>query len=92
MLRITVNEDARPMAMLLEGKLVGDWVEELRAVWLRLQPALSEQRVVITLTGICGFDAAGRHLLSEIHCAGGVLTGSGLLVRTLIEEITRTPS
>ena len=91
MLRITVQENTDPITLRLEGKLVGDWVPELRAVWAVLQPGLQVKNVAVSLTCVCCVDDAGRRLLTEIHSTGGQLTGSGLFVRTLIEEITRKP-
>jgi hypothetical protein len=87
MLRITIQNDT---ALLLEGKLAGEWVAELRKVWARIQAGIRKQGVVVSLSGVSGIDAEGRQLLTEIHAAGGVLTGSGLFARTLVAEITRT--
>lgn len=89
MLRITVHHLAST-ALLLEGRLAGDWVHELRIVWRDLQSVPSGKGAVVCLTDVSGVDAAGRQLLAEIHAGGGVLTGSGLLARALIEEITRS--
>jgi len=87
MLRITVDDDFQAIALRLEGKLAGAWVQELRAVWSEAQ-ALNKERLCVCLTEISGIDPSGRRLLREIHCEGGVLTGSGLLARTLIEDVT----
>ena len=86
MLRITVDQEMDSVAVRLEGKLVGAWVEELRDVWSRLRS--TSNRVVISLTGISSVDILGRSLLLEIYFAGGVLTGSGLLAKSLIEDVT----
>ena len=86
MLRITVDDNVQAIALRLEGKLVGAWVQELRAVWSEAQ-ALKKERLCVCLTEISGIDVSGRRLLREIHCEGGVLTGSGLLARTLIEDV-----
>jgi hypothetical protein len=90
MLRITVHQQVDSTALLLEGKLVGDWVHELRTVWSSAW-ALGKA-VAVNLTEVSGIDAGGRRLLTEIHSAGGVLTGSGLFARALIEDITGVPS
>ena len=90
MLRITVDQEADTIAVRLEGKLVGAWVQELRQVWSSLRS--TGNRVVISLTGISSVDVLGRGLLLEIHFAGGVLTGTGLLAKSLIEDLTGIPS
>ena len=92
MLRISVHEDSEPMAVLLEGKLSGDWVRELRDEWTRLRSLRRDQIMVVILTGVSFVDAEGRRLLAEIYSAGCVLTGTGLFARDLIEKIENSRS
>ena len=92
MLRITVRQDVRSIAVLVEGKLMGDWVDELRKVWSGIRWMKSSEGAIVDLTAILGVDAAGRSLLTEIYSSGGVLIGTGLLARGLISEITGAAS
>src|SRR5262249_28597972 len=92
MLRITVQEEANSIGIVLEGRLAADWVDELRSVWIRLQQGGRQKLLVVTLTEMSGLDAAGHALLAEIHAAGGVLKGSGLAARDVIEKITGKPA
>ena len=78
------------MALVLEGKLAGEWVRELREEWLRLRPVFQDGTLVVSLTSVSSVDDAGRRLLTEIHADGARLTGSGLFARTLVGEITKT--
>ena len=89
MLRITVQEEANSIAVVLEGRLAGDWVGELRSVWTGLRTR--QKPVSVTLTEVSSLDSAGRALLVDIHANGGLLKGSGLAARALIEEITGQP-
>ena len=89
MLRITVQEEANSIAVVLEGRLVGDWVVELRSVWTGLRTC--QKPLIVNLTEISSLDPAGYALLVDIHANGGVLKGSGLAARALIEEITGQP-
>jgi len=88
MLRITVHQDDNSNVVLLEGKLIGAWVDELRAAWAKVQSKCRGQTTRVSLTAVSGIDSAGRRLLTEIYSAGGILVGSGLFARALIEEIT----
>ena len=87
MLRITIDQGFDSIALRLEGKLIGPWVQELRTVWSRVRTT-STNHVVVSLTEVSTVDTLGRRLLTEIHSAGGVLTGSGLLAKALIEDVT----
>jgi len=91
MLRITIDQEADAVALRLEGKLIGAWVQEVRNVWSRVRTTRPE-RVSVSLTEISSVDALGRRLLLEIHSAGGVLTGSGLLAKSLIKDVTGNTS
>jgi ABC-type transporter Mla MlaB component len=88
MLRITVHQEVHSIALLIEGKLMGDWVDELRKVWSSIRWMHSNEGAIVDLSSVLGVDISGRHLLAEIHSTGGVLVGTGLLARTLIQEIT----
>src|SRR5215831_6811352 len=57
MLRITVQEEANSIAIVLEGRLAGDWVSELRSVWAGLQTR--QKPLIVTLTEMSGLDPAG---------------------------------
>ena len=91
MLRITVRQNADSTTLRIEGRLIGPWVQELRTIWTNVRSAPGPDRVVINLTDITIVDAHGRSLLAEISSAGAVLTGSGLLAKALIADVTVTP-
>ena len=90
MLRITVQEEANSIAMVLEGRLAGEWVSELRSVWTDLQTR--QKPLTVTLTEMSSLDRDGQALLIDIHANGGVLRGSGLTARGVIEKITGKPA
>jgi anti-anti-sigma regulatory factor len=92
MLRITVQPQASRTLLVLEGRLAGAWVEELRKV---LTPTWSDPDappVTISLSAVSAVDTAGHLLLIEAHARGAELTGSGLTARALIEETKGMPS
>jgi hypothetical protein len=91
MLRITVEQQIALVLLVLEGRLVGAWVEELQKVISGLGVEASGKRVVIALTAVSGVDAEGRELLYRLYTQGVSLEGSGLNANALIEEITDTP-
>jgi len=65
-LRISVREenDAENVVMILEGRVVGPWVEELRAT---CAPHLKDgHSLILDLTGVSFADAAGIELLAGL--------------------------
>ena len=89
MLKITENKNAVPVSLsiILEGKLVGPWVEELNSYW-RQMSVNQQSCVVIDLTGVTFIDANGKALLTRLWQQGAELRAAGCLTRCVVEEIT----
>jgi outer membrane protein TolC len=88
MLRVTTNaeEEQGKVTLKLEGKLAGPWVEEFERCW----SSTSEKwkQVVVELAGVTFIDSKGKCLLAKIHGQGAKLVGTGLMTRSIIEEIS----
>jgi len=88
MLRVTTNaeEGQGKVTLKLEGKLAGPWVEEFERCW----SSTSEKwkQVVVELAGVTFIDSKGKCLLAKIHGQGAKLVGTGLMTRSIIEEIS----
>jgi len=89
MLRITALQEASATRFVLEGKLVGPWVGELRKCW-KTKETVRERRPVVDLAGVTQIDSHGKALLTEMHLQGTELLASGLLTRAIIEAIQTT--
>ena len=63
-------------------------MDELRRVWMTVRTESPEKQAVVELSSVMSVDKPGRKLLSQMHSRGTHLSGSGLIVRSLIEEIT----
>ena len=66
MLRISVREenDAENVVLVLEGRVIGPWVEELRAT---CAPHLKDRRsLILDLAGVSFADAEGIELLAGL--------------------------
>ncbi len=90
MLKITSQQDPvlQDMLLVLEGRLAGPWVEELRTYCRR---AVEHQQPCsrIDLTGVTFIDADGKLLLAQLWQQGVELRASGCLTRCLVEEIRK---
>lgn len=91
MFKITTQQDPAQQgpSLVVEGRLAGPWVDELRAY---CQCMCDEQRPCrrIDLTGVTFIDADGKLLLSQLWQQGVELRASGCLTRCLVEDITKT--
>jgi outer membrane protein TolC/anti-anti-sigma regulatory factor len=86
MLRVTTTEKDGTITLKLEGRLAGAWVEEFERCW-RLAGS-ARQSPVVDLTGVTFVDAAGKRLLQQIYAQGARLVGTGVMTKSLIEDIT----
>jgi outer membrane protein TolC len=87
MLRVTtkVEEEQGKVTLKLEGKLAGPWVGEFERCW---RSTLEKwKNVVVELAGVTFIDSKGKCLLAKIHGQGAKLIATGLMTRSIIEEI-----
>jgi outer membrane protein TolC len=87
MLRVTtkVEEEQARVTLKLEGKLAGPWVDEFERCWCLTVEKW--KNVVVELTGVTFIDSKGKCLLAKIHGQGAKLIGTGLMTKSIIEEI-----
>jgi outer membrane protein TolC/anti-anti-sigma regulatory factor len=86
MLRVTTNAEEGQVTLKLEGKLAGPWVEEFERCWS--STVEKWKQVVVELAGVTFIDSKGKRLLAKIHRQGAKLVGTGLMTRSIIEEIS----
>ena len=88
MLKITRQRRAEvdSLTLVLEGRLAGPWVEELRASWQALSVD-ERNHVVIDLADVTYIDAHGKTLLADLWRKGAELRAAGCLTRCVVEEI-----
>jgi outer membrane protein TolC len=81
-----VEEEQGKVTLKLEGKLAGPWVEEFERCWSSI--IAKWKNVVVELAGVTFIDSKGKCLLAKIHGQGAKLIGTGLMTRSIIEEIS----
>ncbi len=87
MLRITVHSEEQATRLVLEGKLSGLHVEELRKCWQQIISSPPLPSVQVNLTDLTEIDSEGKELLAQLHRQGARLVGSGVMIESLIGEI-----
>jgi len=87
MMRITVRDDTDYSLLKVEGMLVGPWVAELDYCWQQTRSSRPLGRIRLDLNGATHIDAAGKHLLSQLHEAGAELIASSCLMKAIVQEV-----
>jgi hypothetical protein len=88
LLRISVEQDHDALCFVLEGRLVGPWVEELRT--LRQERATSGTyfQLIVDLCGLTAMDTNGQRLLDELLQRGATLRCSDVMNQFLVEQMS----
>ena len=88
MLRISVEQGDGALFLVLEGRLVGPWVDELRATWQERASADVPLNVTVDLCGLTTMDTGGQHLLEELLQAGATLRCADVMNQYLVEQMS----
>ena len=91
MLRITIHDGPQSVTYQLEGKLAGQWVQELADCWHGCPVAGQKPAVRFDLTQVTFVDAAGKEFLAARYREGHELVAAGCLMKSVVAEITGSP-
>jgi hypothetical protein len=73
------------------GRFAGTSTTEAANEWRRALNEGSSRRVVVDITRLSGYDAAGRQLLAQIHHHGTTIAAGTPLSLVFLHEITHNP-
>lgn len=93
MLRITTEKNDSRTMFRLEGKLKGDWVEELERCWIYTRNARPKMEFSIDLFNVDFVDESGSALLTRMASQGARLEAhSNLMMSSLVQDIVHSPT
>lgn len=87
MLRITANDNPREITFRLEGRLEGQWVNELERCWRDILSGPHKPTVCVDLTGLTHISAAGKARLTEMHEQGAEFVAGDCVTKAVVAEI-----
>jgi anti-anti-sigma regulatory factor len=85
-LKITVTETPGERRWVVQGRLVGPWVSELRATWRRWG-SRDKRTCIIDLNDVTFIDKSGERLLRAMSKKGAQLITSGVYIKHLLEQL-----
>jgi anti-anti-sigma regulatory factor len=86
MLKITIRETPEEMRWVLQGRLVGVWVDELRTSWKKKPRRPSKTPCVIDLNDVTFIDEKGERLLRAMSKRGAQFIASGIYIKYVLRE------
>lgn len=87
MLRITIHDHAPMTSFVLEGKLVGPWVKELKQCWQAAVADDPSTSMLVDLAAVTFVDYDGRVLLKQMRRQGVRLSSQGVLIDAIVADI-----
>jgi ABC-type transporter Mla MlaB component len=89
---IKIRDWADEFRIEIIGRFAGSSITEAANEWQRaLSQASSQRLVVVDITRMSGYDAAGRQLLAHMHNHGTTIAAGTALSLVFLHEITDTP-
>jgi hypothetical protein len=85
-LKINVTETQTESRWILQGQLVGPWVNELRRYW-KAKHRESRKRCVVDLNDVMFIDKTGERLLRAMSKKGAEFVASGIYTRHVLERL-----
>jgi anti-anti-sigma regulatory factor len=87
-LRITIMDTATDRRWIVQGRLVGPWVSELRTAWKKRAHKSQDKRAcIIDLKDVTFIDKSGERLLRAMSRKGAQLIAEGLYIKHLLEQL-----
>jgi hypothetical protein len=89
-LKITITETQTENRWILQGRLVGPWVRELRSCWKKKHRVQSSQRCVVDLNDVTFIDKSGERLLRAMSKKGAEFVANGMYTKHVLENVKVT--
>ena len=83
-LKITITETPTEMRWVLQGRLFGPWVAELRANWRAVSRSRNGRACLVDLNDVTFIDEGGEDLLRAMSREGAQFTAKGLYITNLL--------
>jgi hypothetical protein len=89
MFRLSKLETDRQRTLVLEGKLVSPWTEEVESAWRNAQEQLEGRKLIVDLTNVTLIGRDGENTLLNLMREGARFTGCGVLTKHVLKQLAR---
>src|SRR5690242_2643546 len=87
MLKISFSETPAEEKWILEGRLSGAWVRELRVTWKKNHQTDKKRACIVDLNEVTFIDNTGEGLLRVLRDEGAQFISGGCYVRHIVEQL-----
>jgi hypothetical protein len=84
----TVDSNGR-RTLVLEGKLMAPWTDEVESAWRHAQEDLEGRKLTVDLTNVTLISREGENTLLNLIRGGARFTGCGVLTKHMLKQLAR---
>jgi anti-anti-sigma regulatory factor len=85
-LKITIDETPTEKRWILQGRLVGLWVSELRRAWKKTPRTGNNRKCVVDLNDVTSIDKNGERLLRAMSKQGAHFIATGIYIKHVLQQ------
>jgi anti-anti-sigma regulatory factor len=89
MLKISIVEERKQRRLVVEGRLVAPWSDELKAACEGAGSGLNSRELVIDLKNLTAISEEGESLLLELMKQGVRFRGCGVFTNEILKQVAR---
>jgi hypothetical protein len=89
MLKISIIDSRNQRRLVLEGRLIAPWIEELKTSWNSAKAELDGRELVIDMENVIAVSQEAETALLQIMNEGARFRCSGVLTRHVVQQLTR---
>ena len=89
MLKLSTVETNGQRKLVLEGKLVSPWTEEVESAWRSAREHLEGRKLVVDITNVTLISRDGENTLFNLMRDGAKFACEGVLTKHLLRQLAR---
>ena len=89
MLKISIIDSRTHRRLVLEGKLVGPWADELKPACDRAKSELGGRELIVEVKNLIVINQVGENVLLELMHEGVKIRGVGVFTRQILKQLAR---
>jgi hypothetical protein len=89
MMKISTLDGRTQRRLVLEGKMVSPWADELRPACEKAKKDLGDRELVVEVKNLIAINQAGENVLLELMHSGVKFRGCGVFTRHLLKQLAR---
>jgi anti-anti-sigma regulatory factor len=87
MLKITITRTATETQLILHGRLVAPWVNEVKASWKRFRATADGRRCIVNLDEVTFIDKSGERILRSMSKQDVHFVASDVYVKHVLDRL-----